>query len=77
MAYFLISVLVLAALLFFPTSKLVWVLSVRRMEKKLNRELTDAERTGQLARARFIAVLLVLIFAYFFNLKVIGISPNG
>ena len=32
---FYINVAVLALLLFFPASKLIWVLSVRRMERKL------------------------------------------
>ena len=73
MWYFLISVLVLAVLLFFPLSKLIWVLSVRRLQRKLNRELDAAELAGQMTRARFISIFVSLIFSYLFNYKVIGI----
>lgn len=70
--FFIASVLVLAALLFFPTSKLIWVISVRRLQRKLGRELTDKELTGQKGRARFITVFVVLIFSYLFNLQILG-----
>jgi hypothetical protein len=73
--YTLISVLVLAALLFFPVSKLVWVLSVHRLQRKLNRELTTQEMAGQQRRARLISFFLVLIFAYLFNLTMAGALP--
>ncbi len=77
MLYFYGSVLVLAALLFVPVSKLVWTVSVRRLQKKQGRELSEAEVRGQLNRARFIAVLATLAFSYLFNLNVVGLSPNG
>jgi hypothetical protein len=77
MWYFVVSSLVLAALLFFPISKMVWVLSVRRLERRLGTELTDVERQGQLARARFIAVFVSLIFALLFNYNLIGIPSYG
>lgn len=64
---------VLAVLLFFPVSKLIWVTSVRRMQRKLQRDLTEEETAGQLKRARFIALLLVVIFAALFNYNVFGI----
>ena len=75
--YFWFSVVVLAALLFWPVSKLVWVMSVRRQQRKLGRELGQEEIDGQLNRARFIAVLLALIFAFFFNLSLLGGMGNG
>ena len=77
MAYFVISVLVLTALLFFPVSKLIWVLSVRRLQRKLGRELDEAESQGQAKRARFIAVLLCLPFSYLFNLNPLGMPGHG
>ena len=77
MAYFVISVLALAALLFFPVSKLIWVVSVRRLQRKLGRELEEAEIQGQARRARFIAVLLCLPFSYLFNLNLIGLPGHG
>lgn len=72
-----INVFVLAALLFFPASKLIWVWSVRRLERKLDRKLNEAEITGQLRRARVLAVPLVLIFAWLFVFNVFGIPDNG
>jgi len=65
--YFIGSVLVLAALLYLPVNKMVWVLSVRRLQRKENRQLSELEVQGQLNRARIISVILVLIFSYLFN----------
>ena len=62
----------LTAMLFFPVSKLVWALSVRRQQRKLERQLTEAEVTGQMQRARFIAFLLVVAFSLMFNASVFG-----
>ncbi len=77
MVYFVVSVLVLAALLFVPASKLIWVLSVRRLQRKLGRELNQAEIQGQLRRARVIAVLVCLPFAYLFTLNLVGMPGHG
>jgi Na+-translocating ferredoxin:NAD+ oxidoreductase RnfD subunit len=62
----------LTVMLFFPVSKLVWTLSIRKQEKKLNRKLDEAEVTGQLQRARFITFFLVVIFALLFNGNIFG-----
>ena len=70
--YFVGSVLILAVLLYYPVSKLVWVLSVRRLQRKENRELSEVELQGQLNRARIIAVIMVLMFSYLFNLTLGG-----
>lgn len=77
MVYFAVSVLVLAALLFLPVSRMIWVLSVRRLQRKLNVELGDEDLRGQLARARFLAVLVSLLFSFLFNLNLMGIPGNG
>lgn len=66
----------LAALLFIPVSKLVWTLSVRRQERKLERKLDQAELTGQMRRARFIGLFLVIAFSLLFNYNVFGIPPS-
>lgn len=63
---------VLAALLFFPVSKLIWVVSVRRLERKFDKKLTDDEISGQLRRARFISVIVCIFFAALFNYNVFG-----
>jgi hypothetical protein len=70
--HFLLSFLLLAILLFFPVSKIIWVLSVRRLQYKAGRELESAEIEGQRRRARVIGLLLVLIFSYLFNLQLLG-----
>jgi hypothetical protein len=77
MLYFLVSVFVLALLLFFPIAKLIWVISVRRLQRKLNRELGETELKGQMTRARFISIFVSLIFSYFFNLNLIGLPSHG
>ncbi len=68
-AYFVGSVLILAVLLYIPVSKIVWVLSVRRLERKVDRPLTESEMRNQLIRARVVGTILVLVFAYLFNLQ--------
>ena len=77
MAYFWFSVLLLAVLLFFPVSRLIWVLSVRRAQRKLGRELDQGEVQGQLKRARFVGALLALVFSYLFTLNLIGMPGHG
>ena len=77
MLWFTVSAVVLAVLLFFPISKLVWVMSVRRLQRKLQRELSDAEIKGQQARARFIAVFVSLAFSLVFNVNLLGWHGNG
>ena len=75
--YFTVSVLVLASLLFFPVSKLIWVLSVRRVQRKTQRELSEEELQGQQRRARVIAAFLALLFSLLFNASLIGVSGSG
>jgi len=77
MLYFIVSVSVLTALLFLPVSKLIWVLSVRRLQRREQRELALEEIHGQLARARFLALLLSLIFSFLFNLQLLGLPGHG
>ena len=66
----------LATMLFFPVSKLVWAMSVRRQQRKQERQLTEAELAGQMQRARFITIFLVIAFALLFNGNVFGF-PGG
>ena len=67
--FFLAGIVFLSIALYFPVTKMIWVLSVRRLERKYKKKLTDVERKLQLNRARFISIILVIIFSYFFNLK--------
>jgi len=66
--YFHFSVLILALLLFFPVTRLIWVMSVRRLQRRTQRELSDSEIQGQLNRARVIGAVLSLLFSWLFNL---------
>jgi hypothetical protein len=70
--HFFLSTLVLACLLFFPVSRLVWVLSVRRLQGKFARSLDDAAIDGQRVRARVLAVIVSIVFSCFFNAQVLG-----
>jgi len=51
-------------------------MSIRRLQKKQEHELSMEEMDGQKTRARFITILLVIIFSWFFNLQLLG-TPNG
>ncbi len=77
MTWFWLSVVVLAAMLFFPAANLIWVASVRRQQRKLNRELSQDELQGQKRRARFVAFFLCLFFSFLFCLNIIGMPTNG
>ena len=73
----LVSVVVLAVMLFFPATNLIWVASVRRQQRKLSRELDANELQGQKKRARFIAFFICLLFSFLFCLNIIGMPKNG
>lgn len=75
--FFSLSVVVLAALLFVPVTRLVWVLSVRRLERKTSTVLDETERAGQLRRARLVALILVILFSLLFNLAMLGAPGRG
>ena len=77
MLNFILWVLLLAALLFWPMSKLVVVLSVRRLQRKLARPLNEKEIAGQLNRARVISVFVSVLFSYLYNLSTIGMPGGG
>jgi len=77
MLNFILWVLLLAALLFWPMSKLVGVLSVRRLQRKLARELDENEIAGQMNRARVISAFVSLLFSFAYNLSTIGLPGSG
>jgi hypothetical protein len=74
---FILWVIALAALLFYPASKLIWVFSVRRLQRKLGRGLSDEEINAQRNRARVIAAFVVLLFSVLYNLKTLGVPGGG
>ncbi|PLX78380.1 MAG: hypothetical protein C0615_03650 [Desulfuromonas sp.] len=75
--WFWLSVAVLAGLLFWPAGNLIWVVSVRRQHRRLGRELSSNELTGQRRRARFIAFFVCSIFSLFFCLNLLGWPSHG
>ena len=75
--YFVASVAVLAVLLFFPVSRLIWVLSVRRLERKTGTALAHPQRRGQLTRSRLIATIVTVLFSLLFNLYLFRQMGHG
>ena len=58
--------------LLIPVSRLIWVFSVRRLQKKLKKTLDDREIQGQKKRAYLIGLVICLIFSILFNFKLLG-----
>lgn len=58
--------LALAAALFLPVRRLIWVLYVRRAERE--GEIPDQQRQVLKRRAGITAALLSFVFAYFYTL---------
>jgi len=77
MLNFILWVLLLAALLFWPMSKLIWVMSVRRLQRKLARDLNETEIAGQMNRARVISVFVSVTFSFLYNLSTLGLPGSG
>jgi hypothetical protein len=75
--YYWLWVVALALALFWPVSKLVWVLSVRRLERRLGRALSEQDRLGQLNRARFVAIVVCVAFSALFNYHLLDMSSHG
>lgn len=67
-----ISSIILAALLFIPTKKLIFVKRVRKAERKLKRELTEQERNDLERKTIPITAFIVIIFSFLFNSMLIG-----
>jgi hypothetical protein len=67
----------LALALFLPVSKLIWVLSVRRLERRLGQPLSEQDRAGQLNRARFVAIVVCVAFSALFNYHLLDMSSHG
>ena len=68
--FYLLSVILLIILLYYPVNKLIYILSVRRYEKKTGHSLNQKELRGQLVRSHFISIILIIIFSSLFNLNI-------
>ena len=73
-AFYILSVIFLSVLLYFPVNKLILVLSIRRLEKKTGQLLSESERKGQLNRSRLISIILILIFSCLFNIEFLNLK---
>ena len=63
--YAFVWLILLAAALFFPLRRLIWVLSVRRAERDGSED--EARRQRLKRRAGATAALLAFVFAYFYT----------
>ncbi len=61
------SILFLAITLYFPVNRIIWVLSVRRLERKTGKTVSEQARNSQHNRAKFIAVIVSFIFSFLFT----------
>lgn len=77
MLSFIFWVLLLALLLFWPVSNLIWAVSVRRKQRKLKQQLDEQEITAQKQRARFIAAFICLLFSLLYNIYRLGMPRDG
>ncbi len=73
-SYYLISVIILALLLYYPVNKMIFVLSVRRLERRIGNQLNDDQKKGQLKRSRFISIILILCFSCLFNINILSVK---
>lgn len=63
MTYELLWSVLLAVALFFPVRQFIWVLSVRREERRLGQPTDEVRRTALKRRASVTAALLCFVFA--------------
>lgn len=71
-AWYWISSIFLAIVLFKPAKKLIFVQRVRKAERKLKRDLTDDEKDDMEKRTKPIAAIIVLFFSLLFNSVLMG-----
>jgi hypothetical protein len=57
----------MAAVLFRPVKKLIFVQKVRKAERKLKRELTEEEKKETEKKAIPVTAFIVVTFAFIFN----------
>ena len=55
----------LSAVLFLPIRQLIWVLYVRK-QQKIKKDVSDEEKKSLKKRATFTAILLCIVFSYFY-----------
>lgn len=58
--------------LLYPVAQLIWVVSVRRLQKRLQRPLDQPELRGQRQRAFVIGMVVSLAFSMLFNFRLLN-----
>jgi len=56
-------IILLTVVLFFPIRQLIWVLYVRKQQKK-NKSVSDSEKKVLKKRATFTSIFLSIVFSY-------------
>ncbi|MDE0309428.1 MAG: hypothetical protein OXI60_06300 [Acidiferrobacterales bacterium] len=69
-SYYLWVIAMTAALLY-PVGQLIWTVSVRRMQRRLQKNLSPEELQGQKRRAYFVAIVVCLAFSMLFNFRLL------
>lgn len=68
---------VLGGLLFYPTRQLLWVLAVRRLERRLGKPTSEEQRTSLKRRMTVTAALLCFVFSVIYvNVVVAPLSTR-
>ena len=62
-------IVLLSLALFFPVRKLIWVLYVRKMQKKKS-SVSDKEKNTLRKRATFTSIFLCIVFSYIYVTQV-------
>jgi len=65
--WYLVSSILMAAILFKPIKKLIFVQKVRKAERKLKRDLSEEERQELEKKSIPVTAVIVVTFAFIFN----------
>jgi len=75
--YYWLSVALLTVMLVWPVARMIWMMSVRRLERRRQAPVSEAERRGQRARAWFIGLIVSAVFALLFNFYLLDMGRHG
>jgi len=67
-------VIALTAALLYPVGQLIWTVSVRRLQRKLQKNLSPEELQGQKKRAYLVAIIVCLAFSLLFNYRLLDMG---
>ncbi|WP_041718023.1 hypothetical protein ACN2MM_10760 [Alkalilimnicola ehrlichii MLHE-1] len=74
---FAMYVIAFAILLSFPVRHLIFNFSVRRLQIRVQRELSEEELAGQKRRAWVLATFISISFSFIFSLNIVGMPSYG